>query len=163
MNRDYLSAYLNDHLAGSTAALELLADLQAAYDGTAISNFIADLHADVTSDRQELDRIMRQLGIAESHSRRVTTWLTEKVGKLKLRISDPAGGDLRLLEAFDALSTGIEGKRDLWTALAAAADEAVPALRLADYDHLVQRAAEQLRRLDGVRAQIAPRAFARPA
>ena len=62
--------------------------------------------------------------VAESRTRKATAWLTEKVTELKLRLDDPAGGALRLLEALEAVSLGIEGKRALWRALAAAAEDA---------------------------------------
>ena len=41
---------------------------------------------------------------------------------VKLRLDDPSGGALHRLEALEAVSVGIEGKRLLWRALAAAAE-----------------------------------------
>jgi hypothetical protein len=75
-----------------------------------------------------------------------------------LRLDDPAGGALRLLEALDAVSTGIAGKRLLWRALAAAAEE-VSELRGLDYERLEQRAEEQRRRLEPLRLEAAKAAF----
>jgi hypothetical protein len=47
--------------------------------------------------------------------------------ELKLRFDDPNAGPLRLFESLEALSLGIEGKRSLWIALTAAAEN-TPAL-----------------------------------
>jgi hypothetical protein len=85
--------------------------------------------------------------------------LAEKVTALKLRLDDPADGDLRLFESLEALSLGLEGKKSLWRALSAAAGKA-PALQLLDYERLTQRADEQRRRVEAKRLDIAKTALA---
>ncbi|HSF43371.1 MAG TPA: hypothetical protein VLT87_26460, partial [Thermoanaerobaculia bacterium] len=65
---------------------------------------------------------------------------------------------LHLLEALDALSLGIEGKKILWRALAAAAEDA-PALQGVDYEGLTRRAEEQRRRVEALRLDAARRAL----
>ena len=153
MSQEYLEIYLNDHLAGSVAALELLEHLELAFRDTGVGRFAAELRVDVEQDREELEALMLELGIAESSSRKVTAWLTERVTELKLRWDDGEGA-LRLLEAFEALSVGIEGKRLLWLALEFAAEEA-PALQLPNYDKLIQRAKEQRARAEVMRLKAA--------
>jgi hypothetical protein len=49
---------------------------------------------------------------------------------------------------------GIEGKRGLWRALAATAEDA-PWLRVADYDRLIERAEEQRSRVEKLRLETA--------
>ena len=44
-----IATYLNDHLAGSVAALELLEHLEAAHAGTPLERFVAELRVDVAS------------------------------------------------------------------------------------------------------------------
>jgi hypothetical protein len=63
-------------------------------------------------------------------------------------------GALRLLEVSEAVALGIEGKRALWRALAAAA-EVSPAFQVADYERLTQRAEEQRQRVETVRLEAA--------
>src|SRR5215212_3329376 len=111
MAEKHIATYLNDHLAGSTAALELLEHLESAHAGTEVVRFAAELRADVAADRQELEALMDRLQVAQSRTRRATAWLAEKASELKLRWEDRSGGPLHLLEALDALSLGIEGKR----------------------------------------------------
>ena len=97
---------------------------------------------------------MARLGVPTSAPRRAAAWLAEKLTELKLRLDDPAGGPLRLLETLEAVSVGIEGKRLLWLALAAAAESA-PELRVTDYGRLERRAEEQRQRVEVLRPEAA--------
>lgn len=154
----HLGIYLNDHLAGSTTALELLDDLQASHAESDLGRFIAGLRQDIAADRGELEALMRRLEIPESRTRKASAWVAGKVTDLKLRLDDREGGALRLFEALDALSIGIEGKRLLWRALAALADE-LPVLRALDFGRLIARAEEQRGRVEEVRLGAARRAL----
>lgn len=158
MDEKHIATYLNDHLAGSTVALELLEHLEAAHTSEEVVRFAADLRADVAADRGELEALMDRLQVAQSRTRRAAAWLTEKASELKLRWDDRASGALHLLEALDALSVGIEGKRLLWQALAAAAEDTA-ALQGVDYDNLTKRAEEQRRRVETLRLDAARRAL----
>jgi hypothetical protein len=141
-------------------ALELLKGLEEHRDGTSIAAFFRGLHEDIESDRKELEQLMRELAIGESTARKATAWVAEKLTELKLRIEDPDGGDLRLLESLELVSLGIEGKRLLWLALRKAAEQS-PALRQLDYDRLIDRAAEQRAAVEEERLQVAASVLAR--
>ena len=158
MNSEHLATYLNDHLAGSVAVLDLLAHLETAHANTDTERFATQLRADIVADRQELETLMERLQITESLPRKAVAWLAEKATQLKLRIEDSAGGTLHLLETLDAVAVGIEGKRSLWQALAAAAEEELT-LRGIDYERLSGRAEEQRRRVEAVRLPAAKAAF----
>jgi hypothetical protein len=154
MSDDHIAIYLNDHLAGSVAALELLEQLLEDYSNTPLERFFEELRTDITADRQELESLMERLNVTESRTRKASAWLAGKFAELKLRLDDPAGGELRLFESLEALSLGIEGKRSLWLALAVAAEDA-PSLQLLDYEHLVRRAEEQRARVETKRLEAA--------
>jgi hypothetical protein len=158
MSDKHIATYLNDHLAAAVAALELLEQLEAGHRGTPLETLLVGLHIDVEADRQELESLMERLGVAKSRARQAAAWLSEKASELKLRLDDPAGGELRLFESLEALSLGIEGKRSLWLALDAAAEDE-PALRLLDYEHMARRAEEQRSRVEAARLEAARRAF----
>lgn len=158
MADDHIATYLNDHLAGSVVAVELMENLEALYAGKPIADFVAKLRADVEADVQELESLMGHLEISESRTRKASAWVTEKFTQLKLRLDDPAHGELRLFESLEALSLGIEGKRSLWLALSAAA-EVSPQLRIIDYQRLQQRAEEQRARVEEKRLELARRAL----
>src|SRR5919201_1043477 len=98
MADEHLATYLNDHLAGAAAAVELLEHLEAAHASTAVGRVLSELRADVTADRQELKALMDRLDVKASRPRRAAAWLGERVTELKLRLDDPGGGALRLLE-----------------------------------------------------------------
>lgn len=158
MANEHIATYLNDHLAGSTAAVELLEHLEAAHAKSGMGHFAAELLADVEADRQELKALMERLEVGESRARKASAWLGGKATELKLRLDDRAGGDLHLFEALEVLSLGIEGKHGLWRALATAAQDA-PSLRVADYGRLAQRAVEQRGRVEAMRLEAARKAL----
>lgn len=159
MANEHLATYLNDHLAGSVTAIELLEDLQAAYAGNDLERFFADLRNDIEADREELKQLMHQLKITQSRPRKAGAWIAGKFAELKMRLDDSAHGPLRLLESLEAVELGITGKLALWQALIAAA-EVAPALRGAlDYQRLARRATEQIERVELRRLEAAKAAF----
>jgi len=158
MANEHLATYLNDHLAGSVVALELLEHLESSYAGTPLESFFKDLTAEIKADREKLEGLMSQLEIAESRPRKASAWVTEKITTLKLLLDDPADGDLRLFESLEALSLGIEGKRGLWLALAAVAERS-PQFRLLNYPELISRAETQRSRVEEKRIETARRAL----
>lgn len=153
-----LATYLNDHLAGSVAALELLERLEADHAGTELQRFFSTLRADIADDQAALKGLMDRLGITASPVRRAAAWVAEKAVRVKLGLD--GAGDLRMLEATEAVAVGIEGKRSLWAALAEAS-EVVAELRGPDYATLGRRAAEQRQRIEPVRLGAARAALAR--
>ena len=158
MANEFLATYLNDHLAGSLAAVELLEHLEAAYAETTLASFFAEVRRDISVDRKELQRLINCLRVTESRPRKVSAWLVGKVTELKLRLDDSARGPLRLLESLEVLGLGIHGKLALWRALDAAADSS-PALQGFDYGRLAQRAEKQRSRVEVVRLEAAKAAF----
>ena len=158
MVNESVATYLNDHLAGSVVALELLDHLAADQAHASDVPILANLRAEILADRQQLEAFMAQRGIAASRPRQVMAWLTEKLSELKLRLDDPGQGALRRLEALEAVALGILGKAALWHALDAAAEHA-PDLSGLDYAHLVRRATEQHRVVETLRLQAAREAL----
>ena len=158
MANESLATYLNDHLAGSVVALELLDFLEEEGAGTAQASVLAGVHADIEADRQELEGFMTQLGITVSAPRKATGWLVEKLSELKLHLDDAGDGALRRLEALETLALGIAGKEALWDALAAAAEQ-VPELGALDYTRLARRAATQRAVVESLRLHAAKEAF----
>jgi hypothetical protein len=138
MSKSYLETYLNDHLAGASAAVEMLGLLRQIDPG----NDWTGIEAEIVQDRLELQQLMKRANIGESRTRQAVAWLSEKLTELKSRLDDESGGPLRRLELVELLGLGIDGKRALWAALQTAAD-VTPALRDADYDRLIRRAEQQ--------------------
>lgn len=158
MSLDTLTTYLNDHLAGSVAAIELLDHLREFSRGTEREKLLTALQSEIQEDQMVLKGLLHELGGKESRVRKAAAWLTEKVGEAKLKLDDPGSGELRLLEALESLGLGILGKLALWRALEAARAE-VPQLRKADFVRLKSRAQGQHDRVEAERLRAARTAF----
>jgi hypothetical protein len=154
MSSKTLRTYLNDHLAGSVAALELLDHLADLHPDPDRKRFFTGLRAEVEEDQKVLQLLLEKVGGKESTVRKAAAWLTEKIGQAKLQLDDLGDGQLRALEAIEALGLGIQGKLALWRALAAVADR-VPQLHGVDLGRLEQRAVQQHERVEARRIQTA--------
>jgi len=152
MSQDHLATYLNDHLAGSLTAIEILDHLiEEAKD---IGPFLASLKTDIEADRQDLVNLMALLDIPQSRIRKVSGWLAEQLVEAKLEVDDQSGGSLRRLERLEALALGIDGKLALWQTLEAASS-VDPRLQRLDYGRLSQRAREQRANVESLRIDAA--------
>lgn len=158
LNTDHLSSYLNDHLAGAVAALELIEHLAKNFPGRSLESFFAELHTDVARDQEVLRDLLRTFEEKESALRKAGAWVAEKLGRVKLGLSENDVSGTGLLEALEGLALGISGKQLLWRSLAAAA-ETLPQLRGPDYQALEQRAAGQRDRVEEKRLAAAREAF----
>jgi hypothetical protein len=63
MKERHLAIYLNDHLAGSEVALELHDHLKRLVPESSVGQFAADLKAEITADRKELEALMARFQI----------------------------------------------------------------------------------------------------
>lgn len=152
MSKEHLSTYLNDHLAGSVAAVEILDGL--AVDAPDLAPFAAQLKEDIEADKQQLLALMDRLGIEQGRLRKASGWLAEQIAEAKLELDDEDKGTLRRLERLEALVLGISGKMVLWRALEAASVED-HRLRGPNYEDLVVRAREQRARVESLRIEAA--------
>ncbi len=161
MANSALATYLNNHMAGSVIALELLAQLRTEADAAA-APVLATLNADITAERQELEALMAELGITQSRPQQVSAWLTEKLSEIKLRLDDPQGKALWRLEALEALALGLAGQLALWHSLEFAAKTA-PELGGRNYAPLIRRVEDQHDVVEDLRRNAAKEAFGRRA
>ena len=155
---DELSDYLNDHLAGSVAALELLDRLVETYTGKPLERFFRELRDDIHADQEQLEGLIAKLGVKESTVRKAGAWIAEKFSRTKIDLEPEEKSDLGLFLALEALVLGITGKRSLWRALGAAS-RAVPELARLDYSGLEKRAIDQCERVEARRLEIARAVF----
>jgi hypothetical protein len=151
-----LDSYLNDHLAGSVSALELIAHWAELYKGKPLGSFFTDIGAEVRADQTTLRDLMRSLDIGESSVRKVGAWVAEKIGRAGLKVAGNNPDELGLLVALEGLALGIAGKKLLWRALAAAN---FAQLKQLDFEELQRRAEQQMERVEAERVQVARRAF----
>lgn len=154
MASDNIETYLNDHLAGSVVALDLLEHLERLQLEPGVATALAEIRADIAVEREQLEALMDRLDVVRSRPRKATAWIAEKFTELKLRLDDREGGTLRLFEGVEAVALGLDGRRALWRALSAAA-EVNPELRGPDYSRLIERADDQRKRTEAVRIDAA--------
>jgi hypothetical protein len=147
-----LHTYLNDHLAGSVAAIELLDDL---IEHHSEDRPFRDLRAEIQVDQDTLRDLVRKLGAKESAMRKAGAWLAEKFSRVKIGDADDSAG---LLQALEALALGITGKQLLWRSLAAIAPK-FPALQGTDFSELETRAHDQFEWVEGLRLEMARETF----
>ena len=151
---DNLSSYLNDHLAGSVGAVELLKRLIETYEAKPLGRFFTELLDEIEIDRGKLQELIDKLDVEESAVRKAGAWIAEKISRSKIQLDEAREGEMGLFLALEALALGITGKLSLWRALAAAS-EATVQLRALDYAELEQRAREQFDRVEAKRLEVA--------
>src|SRR4030095_4552419 len=112
-----LDSYLNDHLAGSVSALELIEHWVQLHEGKPLGAFFSDIEAEVRADQDTLRGLMSRLYINESSVRKAGAWAAEKVGRARMIIAGSEAGSLGLVLTLEGLIMGIVGKKVLWRAL----------------------------------------------
>jgi hypothetical protein len=153
--RQPLDTYLNDHLAGGTAATDLAEQLQKENAGTALGEFLAQLVEEVKQDHATLLDIMGKLGIGPNPIKQAGAKIAGLASRFKL-----GGGpnEIGRLLALETLSIGIEGKACLWLALQEVADQH-GALASFDFGNLLQRAETQRKGVERERLTAASEAL----
>jgi hypothetical protein len=158
MSMEDLTIYLNDHLAGSVSAIELVDHLIETYKGKPLEPFFTNLRKEIDADQRTLQDLIKKLGVKESAVRKAGAWVAEKLARMKVRVSDSEKDQMGLLDALEGLLLGITGKGALWSALEAASEN-VPSLRGLDYARLQQRAREQCELVEAKRLESAREVF----
>ena len=151
-----LDSYLNDHLAGSIGAIELIAHWAKLYQGKPLGAFFSDLESEVKADQDTLRDLMRSLGVEESKVRQAGAWAAEKLGFARFVIAGDEPGGLGLVLALEGLIMGITGKQLLWRGLGAAN---LPKTEGFDFKELQRRAEGQIERTEAERIRAARGAF----
>jgi hypothetical protein len=155
-----LGIYLNDHLAGATAASERIGHLARSARGTALGRAIGPVAAEIAQDRTTLLGIMRDLGVPVRRSKVCAGWTAEKLGRLKGNGRLVRRSPLSTVLELEALRVGVEGKTAGWESLRrlTATDKRLdPGL----LDRLLERARRQQDTLETWRVRQADTALRR--
>jgi hypothetical protein len=159
MNEKYLRIYLQDHLAGSTAGLELARRTSKANRGSEYGPPLAKIADEIESDRRQLQAIMDALGFGGDRLKNVAAWTLEKAGRLKLNGEFTHYSPLSRVVELEGLLTGITGKWGLWVALLEVAP-GEPRLDAELLTRLRDRAEEQRATVQELREKASREAFA---
>ncbi|HEV7847177.1 MAG TPA: hypothetical protein VGO83_13065 [Thermoleophilaceae bacterium] len=158
MAEKHLRIYLQDHLAGATAGLELARRTRGANEGSEYGPPLAKIADEIEADRRQLQGIMETLGFGSDRLKVAAAWGLEKVGRLKLNGELTRYSPLSRLVELEGLLTGITGKWGLWMALLQIAPEE-PRLDAALLERLRDRADAQRATVEELREKAAREAF----
>jgi hypothetical protein len=152
-----LDSYLNDHLAGSISALELIAHWVEVHKGEPLGSFFVETEREIKADQDTLREIMRTLGVEESKVRQAGAWAAEKIGRARLIIAGDEPGSLGLVLTLEGLIMGVTGKKLMWAALDTA--KLLP-VNTYNFEQLQRRAEQQIERIEAERRSAIREAFA---
>jgi len=153
MSRTYLSIYLQDHLAGATAGVNLARRASRHNEGTPTGRRLEQIANEIEADRDTLVGFMSELGVPSSWSKIATAWMAERISRLKPNGRGHGDTVLLRMHELEALSLGIAGKQSLWEALRMAPQSA--AIANLDLDALHERARSQRERVEMERIALA--------
>ncbi len=158
MDVKLLGIYLNDHLAGALAGLELARRAERENRGNPLGDFLATLLTELEQDRAVLEQVMRALKVPRDTFKQSAAWLVERLGRLKLNGRIVRYSPLSRLVELEGLCLGSQGRRAMWRALRRLA-RTERYLASFDFEALVERAEMQWRTLERWRLQAADTAF----
>lgn len=146
--------YLNDHLAGATAGVELAKRMARSLTGAEPRREMERLAAEIAEDRRALLGMMRQLGVPARRYKVYSAWIGEKLGRGK-----PNGRLLRRSPLSDVVELemmrlGVEGKAAGWRTLRTLAQHGSSldtGLNTGRIDALIERARTQIDTLERLR------------
>jgi hypothetical protein len=152
--QDPLGIYLNDHLAGATAGLELARRVAGTGQVPAPPAQLRQFAQEVAEDRDSLLRIMGTLGLPVRSYKVWAAWVGEKAGRLKPNGRLTTRSPLSNLEELELLRLGVEGKTAGWRTLRTLADRD-SRLEAGQLDELISRAGQQADFLEESRIRAA--------
>lgn len=151
-----IATYLNDHLAGSVAALEMLDHLVESPPRPDLDGFFVHLRSEIQEAQDVLRHLIDELGVGESSIRKASAWLGEKFSRAKLHPSetDPVG----IFLSMEMLLLGLTGQAALWRAMACLAPEH-EILQRYDFPALNDRAQQLAEHVEDLRLQLTRESF----
>jgi hypothetical protein len=149
-----LAIYVNDHLMGAAAGLELFRRAAGNHRGTPTGAALERLTVEVERDRDSLVATARALGLPVRRYKQLAGWAVEKAGRLKPNGHLLTRAPLSDLVELEGLRLGVQGKEAGWLSLRQVADR-YDALDPAELDRLAARARAQAEELEQLRRDCA--------
>jgi hypothetical protein len=147
--------YLNDHLGGSVAALQLLDSLRGDADPE-LGEVLEAVQDEILEDREVLLGVMGSLNVEPGAVKQVAGRVAGAALRLQASEAVTGSAELSQLLRLEVLVLGISGKIAGWTALGASRDGRLEGV---DIDRLVERARRQLSRVEPYRLRAAAAAL----
>ncbi|MBP2368513.1 hypothetical protein [Pseudonocardia parietis] len=155
---DALSIYLNDHLGGANAGIELARQLEQRVAEDLGSTTLTGLAEAIEDDRDVLSSLIGRIGAGRHPVKEAAGWIAGQAQRIATAEILTGQKELSLLLHCEMLVLGITGKQAMWEAIVEIRS-AYPALADIDLEQLVERARRQQAQVESVRIQIARRSF----
>ena len=111
------AAYLRDHFAGAAAGLALAERCERANDDNPLGSVMAEIAAEIATDRGSLRTMMSALGVSEDPIKAALGHAAEVVGRLKSNgMFTQYSPSSRVIE-LEGFLAGLDAKRNLWYSL----------------------------------------------
>lgn len=160
VDRETLSIYLNDHLAGSVAAIDLLDHMISDDPDPALARELVELQSGLQLDQRTLRTLIDSIG-SESKISHAMAWVGEKVARLKVGYGAADSPSLRRFEALETLALGFCGRRLLWHTLKHLCENGVLHSEL-DFRQLEEKAGHDAGKLETLRLAASVEALTQP-
>ncbi len=148
-----LATYLNDHLLGATAGVDLFHRAAGSHRGSELGAELQRLAHEVAEDRDTLLAIMADLDVSPSQVRVLAGHVAERLGRLKPNGTLLARSPLTDVVELEGMRVAVLAKSSGWELLRAACTHE-PRLDLGRLDGLLQRAADQRDRLAALHVRV---------
>ncbi|MGH2923008.1 MAG: hypothetical protein ACRDKH_03125 [Solirubrobacterales bacterium] len=159
MDRKLLSIYLQDHMAGAVAGVELARRVAGSNRDRPDGDELAAICDEIESDREALSGVMGALDIGGNPVKQSSAWVGEKLGRLKLNGRLTGYSPLSRLLEIEGLILGVSGKLELWRSLRVV-EGSEPRLKELNLRQLERRAEDQRARLERLHERAAANALA---
>jgi len=159
VDRKLLEIYLQDHLAGSVAGLELARRAAGSNRDGPYGAELAEIRDAIDEHRQILLSVARELGVGPSRVKDAPAWIGEKLGRLKLNGRITGYSPLSRLLELEGLFLGLSGQIRLWNALGTVA-ASHGRIGQADPGEMAARTERLCERVAALHARAAGDAFA---
>jgi len=158
---DLLGIYLNDHLVGANAGVDLARRIAAGPAGRLDRRALGGIADQIAQDRRSLLDAMSALDLPVNRVKAAVGWLGEKIGRLKPNGRLIHRSPLSDLVELEAMHLGVLGKAAGWRVLRDLAGRDAR-LNAAEFDRLLDRAHAQADILEAQRRHAAGYAFDEP-
>ncbi|HWI41919.1 MAG TPA: hypothetical protein VNX25_10570 [Verrucomicrobiae bacterium] len=155
-----LGDYLNSHLAGSVAGIELARRAVKTYSGAPEEDFVVRLLVELEEDQEMVRRLLKAIDVTEETLKSIGSWVMEKLGVVKIREAEARDVSYARMLEMEGLLVGTRGRIALWTVMESCIP-ADPRLSFADFGFLRSRAEGHADMLEKLRTAAARDAFRR--
>ena len=153
LSRLGLQTYLQDHLAASVAAVDLMAHLLQSKPSKDEEAMLVQLKAEVEEDRTLVEEVLTAQGGASSHIKGAGAWVVEKISRVKLWTSKQETEALFWLQAYETLCLALRGKTALWRLLSAEGAPELPGTPKKSFEQRALRSERQEARVETARVK----------